>query len=127
MTDDISINTQDDSIIPGGDGKYGRLFTEDDVIAFAHEMTQENAGMDRGMSEDRVRSELAEFEGKFPKDEPLFLLRGKDKVAAETIEEYRFLSRENGSPDEQVLSVIKAKDAFAEFARENPERMKVAD
>jgi hypothetical protein len=109
------------------DNKYGRLYTEADLIAFAHHCTQEWAGMDRGMSEDRVRKELADFkEFKFPDDEPLFLLRARDKRALAAIRFYM----DHQSPRAPVNHMDGIELAFRDFdhfAINNPERMREPD
>lgn len=108
--------------IKGGDGKYGRLFTQDDVNKIAAKVHAE-AGAGKPL--DEIIFNTDDFT--FPADEPLFLLRGKDISAADTIYEYRFFTRDAGSPESQVESVQNAHAAFEAFKQANPERMKAAD
>lgn len=117
----------DDTQNPGGDGKYGRIYTEKDVRLIVQTAMENDIE-----SEDELDGILAELDAPdsdltfFP-DEPLFVLRGKDYSSVETIQNYRKITHGNGSPPEQVDSVDRAIQSFAQFAAGNPDRMKVAD
>lgn len=41
--------------------------------------------------------------GLIPQDEPVFLLRGQDKFAAETLRYYAHLVRNSENPDERII------------------------
>lgn len=86
------------------DGKYGRLFTAEDVVrlvnAMTHEVPDEELNLD-ALIEQAVR----EADGRpltFPADEPLFLLRGKDKFADETVAHYALTCEWGGAGQAHV-------------------------
>jgi len=99
------------------DDKYGRIFTQDDARSLVE------ACLNTGKSYDEL---IQSGEFTFPADEPLFVLRGQDETALETIEEYKFLNRTN--PNDQLLEAVAASlREFRKFKDENPGRMKTAD
>lgn len=59
-----------------------------------------------------------------PLDEPLFLLRARDRLALRLLEEYKRLSREDGCNDYHFEHLDKDIEAFRRFREEHPERMK---
>lgn len=115
------------------DSKYGRIFTEQDVKeligwAYAH-------GRDIGNIED-AGGELdnwimaAADDGTpmtFPDDEPVFVLRGKDKAAATTIGSYADECEALGSPAAHVSAVQHAGGAMLAWQAQHPEHVKVPD
>jgi hypothetical protein len=109
------------------DTKYGRIFTEDDVVAMVVQATHDMAGVDRGMSEDQARPPNAGYPAKIDPLEPVFMLRGQDKAALGTVTAYRGLAEEEGASDEVLDSIDGAIEGFREFAYANPDKMKVAD
>jgi hypothetical protein len=109
------------------DSKYGRLFTEEDVVKFAQQALRDNAGMDRAPSEDRIRADLSDFTGKFPVDEPLFLLRGQDKYATDAVDEYLFSVKQGNAPEEFIGQVEQARGSFYDFESAHRDRMKLPD
>lgn len=83
------------------DSKYGRLYPERAVAPLRQAIEEliEDGRLDR-VTHDDLRSVLAEHnELGFPPDEPLFLLRGQDVLAPETVIFY--------------ASLVDARDAFA--------------
>lgn len=120
----------------GGDLKYGHLYTEAEVQALI------NAGFEIGVLrktgaqssyptiEDAIFKDdgrnFDEGKPRFPADEPLFLLRGQDKLAAGTISHYYVCSFEysDAQPSNNVRHAI---EAFEQFAKDNPDRMKWSD
>ena len=59
-----------------------------------------------------------------PSDEPLFLLRGRDRLAIRTLDFYHDKSQEDGCNDYHFSVLDPAAEAFRKFAQERPERMK---
>ena len=59
-----------------------------------------------------------------PDDEPLFLLRGRDRLAIRTLRFYHDESREDGCNDYHFSALDPAVETFRKFAQEHPERMK---
>lgn len=59
-----------------------------------------------------------------PEDEPLFLLRARDYLALPTLRYYQGACRMDGCTDYQNNGIQAAIEAFQDFNREHPERMK---
>jgi len=59
-----------------------------------------------------------------PEDEPLFLLRAKDRLAVDALLSYREICRRDGCTDYQLNGVTDIIEAFQRFAAEHPDRMK---
>jgi len=59
-----------------------------------------------------------------PEDEPLFLIRARDRLAVAALEAYRVLSQEDGCIDYHFEHLDKDIEAFKRFREEHPERMK---
>lgn len=59
-----------------------------------------------------------------PEDEPLFLLRARDRLALAAIQYYYTLSLADSATDYHIDGVSRAAEAFSRFASEHPERMK---
>jgi hypothetical protein len=51
-----------------------------------------------------------------PENEPLFILRGRDKVALSTISHYIGECKANGVPDDRIDSLIQLEKQFEDFA-----------
>lgn len=60
-----------------------------------------------------------------PDDEPVFILRGQDRLAEHAIESYCELCV--GSADETGRAAYSRMEEFTEFAQRHPERMKTPD
>lgn len=114
------------------ESKYGRLFTERDVEriiaeALIRQHTQEKVRL-AGMLEHLRPEELT-----FPADEPLFLLRGQDRLAADAVSRYvqgcLFYLDRVGPPVtvEHVGSASEAYQAMVRWQAANPDRVKVPD
>lgn len=108
------------------DSKYGRIFTQDDMLNFAHHVGSELAGVDRGYSMDQLIGMLDDFTGKFPPDEPLFVLRARDKRALGAVRFYRDHQSQQ-APSNHLDGVDKAYRQFRVFADENPDLMREPD
>ena len=59
-----------------------------------------------------------------PEDEPLFLLRARDRLAIPLLEIYNQLSKVDGCNDYHFAALDQTIARFAQFARLNPGRMK---
>lgn len=109
------------------DNKYGQLFTRHDMLAFAHIVA--GSGIDLANSKG-IEQMLEEFNGKFPRDEPLFLVRAKDNQALACVRNYRTMTAysRGKEPDPGLLEGLNATvTQFDEFRLAHPERMKDAD
>jgi hypothetical protein len=59
-----------------------------------------------------------------PEDEPIFILRGRDNQAVQTLKLYHsFFTAMNGDPD-RLKAIEAVVEAFMKFKLEHPERMK---
>lgn len=59
-----------------------------------------------------------------PEDEPVFLLRGRDRLALLTLLKYKGLCAGDGCTDYQMDGIEEALNSFTQFAIKYPERMK---
>lgn len=62
-----------------------------------------------------------------PADEPIFILRGQDKAASETIDDYLLNAEDEGADEEFLSGVEKCRTEFEHFKTQNLDRMKVPD
>lgn len=62
-----------------------------------------------------------------PEDEPVFVLRAKDKASVETIKDYRLNARAEGSTDSFCHSVDQVVRDFERWQRTNPAKVRAAD
>ena len=113
----------------GGDAKYGRLYTQADVVAILRMVSalRDDGGSD-GMSDAQLAALIPE--PTFPADEPLFLLRGQDKAAPGAIAEGRNYLDECShlfAPVEHLHAVSEAHEGLVRWQAANPERIKVPD
>ena len=60
----------------------------------------------------RIQDPLSEVEGGIGVNEPVFLLRAKDKAAAETVRYWAYLVKEMGGDLDIVVSAMKQADAM---------------
>lgn len=60
-----------------------------------------------------------------PKDEPLFLLRGRDLIAVEYLADYARLSEKRGCNAYHFLKLGETTAGFIKFKNKHPERMKM--
>lgn len=112
--------------------KYGRLFTEDDVLRIfnaaavcrchpSEAITKLDAGDIRRLSGDGAVTLT------FPADEPLFLLRGKDLAAHGGAWGYAYEASRCGASVEFVTAALAAANDLRDWAEANRARMKVPD
>ncbi len=59
-----------------------------------------------------------------PEDEPVFILRARDRLAIPTLVTYLKFSELDGCNDHHKETLAEAVAAFEEFADQNPDRMK---
>lgn len=59
-----------------------------------------------------------------PKDEPLFVLRARDRNAIDTLYEYRQACQNDGCNELHLAGIDQTINAFEKFFMEHPERMK---
>lgn len=111
------------------DGKYGRLYTADDVAEIASLVRQyerEDQSLRRPISV--VVADLdAAGRLSFPADEPLFLLRGQDVVTPEAIARYVTEAAIAGASVEHREAAAEAGRYIAGWQHANAERIKVPD
>ena len=109
------------------DNKYGNLYTEDDVKKIVQRcMEHEIAGEDELM--ELIESLRAQDELKFMDGEPLFVLRGKDRLSLAAVRCY--LERCESSqhvPAAHIDSVVTACHAFEGFRADYPEVLDFPD
>ncbi len=59
-----------------------------------------------------------------PPEEPIFILRGRDRLAAQTLVQYRMLCEMDGCNQEHLDDIHKAILEFEQFSRQYYDRMK---
>lgn len=60
-----------------------------------------------------------------PEDEPLFILRGRDKLAIAVISLYREHCRDNGTPTDRLEELANVINKFEQFADERSDKLKL--
>lgn len=112
------------------DSKYGRIFTEQDAVAIALYVvgwTRSAESEEAIPSESDIVKWLENFEGHFPSNEPIFVLRGQDRLALGTIRNYETLAQSRRTPIAHRVGVGQAVRAFDNFRVEHPDRIKDPD
>lgn len=103
------------------DPKYGRLFTEADV----RRLIAEAGGPPDNADADAL---LAEFDGTFPPDEPLFLLRGQDALAPDVLLVHgKWIVGTDRVLANHRRAAWAAADGMREWQAQHPDRVKVPD
>ncbi len=59
-----------------------------------------------------------------PEDEPIFLIRGRDRLALETLRHHREIAALDGCTQYYMDGMDRVIDKFIRFNEEHPERMK---
>ena len=59
-----------------------------------------------------------------PEDEPVFLFRGRDRLAIEALFAYQQACNKDGCTDYQILMLDEQINKFIQFQKDHPERMK---
>jgi hypothetical protein len=108
------------------EGKYGRLFTESDV----RELLVQAACRAMDGPDDTTAAAIAEQviahgPSTFPADEPLFVLRGQDAAAPETIARYCVEAEKVGAGDRHRTAAALVGVAMVNWQAAHPERVKV--
>lgn len=62
-----------------------------------------------------------------PDEEPVFILRGKDRLAIQAVKYWMGLAEEAGVNKGKMIRVREHLDAMQDFAHKYPERMKTPD
>lgn len=62
-----------------------------------------------------------------PEDEPVFVIRGKDKLAARAVAHWLDLAGEAGVDDEKLAKVAEHLADIEQFQKAHPERCKIPD
>lgn len=115
--------------------KYGRLFTEDDVLKMLEQAHDSGFDIGSGTAEDNLGPvprdfiDQADREGAitFPADEPLFLLRGKDLAAHGGAWGYAYEAQRVGASIEFVTAALGCANDLRDWAEQHRDRMKIPD
>jgi hypothetical protein len=115
------------------DNKYGRIFTEDDVreminsAVFVGIEVAEESDDPQHFNGDAVFDAVSTgFTTRFPEDEPVFVLRARDKRALAALRYYRDHQSQN-APTNHLDGIEKAYKDFDDFATNHRELMKEPD
>jgi len=115
------------------DNKYGRVFTTSDVETILEAVFRKDAPDewwdDHGSPQfDIILEDLDDMNArfKFDPDEPLFILRGRDKRAAGPIKHYQD-HQARTAPNNHMAAIGKALQAFTDYRNANAEKMKEPD
>lgn len=101
--------------------KYGRIFTQDDVYSIVEH------AIEREFEEtEDLTLYLEDFKGRFDKDEPLFVLRARDKRAIAAVRNYRD-NQNPRAPQNHLDGIEKAMSEFEAFRVKNVDKMKEPD
>jgi hypothetical protein len=106
------------------DDKYGHIFTTADVMLIAERIHREAQA---GVPLSEIAFNLDDFT--FPKGEPVFVLRAKDRKAESALHFYYDRCRAGiaRSPENHLDGIERAFRAFAKFRADNPDLMKDPD
>jgi hypothetical protein len=115
------------------DNKYGRVFTTSDVEKILEASTRKDAPdswwTDHGdLDFDAMLADMDDMgvRFKFEPDEPLFILRGRDRRAEAAVRFYGAHQSPN-APANHLDAILKAVTAFSEYAATKPGQMKEPD
>lgn len=112
------------------DNKYGHLYTAEDMLAFARIYAGSGVDIANDFNEEAADELLDDFEGRFPKDEPLFLLRGQDRRALAAVRNYRTMVSYSGGKEpsaELMVGLDTVVDQFEDFQADHSDRVKEPD
>lgn len=102
------------------DNKYGRIFTEQDVVEILS-----HANPDISLGE--ILENVDPGDLKFPADEPLFLIRAQDQLAPQAVTNYLSMSQANGVNSDQQELVARTVNDIKSFQRDNAGKVKLPD
>lgn len=127
----------------GGAGKYGRLFTEQDVLSIVDEVSMMGLLREGSIDVHDIlalaikRAEADKGPMRFPADEPLFVLRGQNTAALAGIRGYAgglaesflevALRGDATALRDHINGVQDARERFEVWQAANPDRVKVPD
>lgn len=108
------------------DSKYGPLYTQQDLDELINIATAA-ATLGNVLDGSQVVAVFESEQGPltFPKDEPLFLLRGKDSNAWETIVKYIELCESSDASDEHIRVAQHSAGKILAWQQIHPELVKV--
>ena len=106
------------------DGKYGRIFTEENVKDICS-----NLLVDVGVEphNELINTNVDGFRGKFPYGEPVFVVRAQDVVAPQIVKQYAAEAFLHGASESFRKKVENAVSEFEQWQSENDERVKIPD
>lgn len=100
------------------DNKYGRIFTEADVVELLS-VANPDISLDEA---------IGSAQGlKFPIDEPVFLIRAQDKLAPQAVANYLSMSQANGVNPDQLELVARTVNDIKVFQRDHADKVKLPD
>lgn len=105
------------------DSKYGRIFTESDVQKLLQLATGEE---DFDLAGHLATADEMGISFKFPEDEPMFVLRARDKRALGAIRFYADHQNPR-APQNHIDGIDKALDAFEHYRHWQSNKMKDPD
>lgn len=120
------------------DNKYGRIFTEEDVkqfigMAFVAGEEAENdsptsaGGGEHGCDVDALFEAFDGEEFRFPEDEPMFVMRGQDRLALGTLRKYQELAEAHECDQDHLNTIEQTLRQFEHFRVSNPDKIKKPD
>jgi hypothetical protein len=98
------------------DTKYGRIYTEDDATQVMRYSKLEGAPNTAAEIADDCEAHGTPM--KFPKDEPIFVLRAQDGAALATLHEYYDACKELDCEQPHLDGIRAAIDRFSEWQQE---------
>lgn len=105
------------------DTKYGRIFTEADLIGFVQSFALEG-----GLTDDQVKAAIDLYQSfTIPADEPTFLIRGKDKAAPNGVRAYANVALDIGATFEFAQRASHLSASMNNWQMNNHDRVKIPD
>lgn len=97
------------------ESEYGRLYTENDMLAFAF--------LCSGEQPETTRARLRKSQTTFPADEPLFLVRGTDRAARLLLDgQCGLMGGTDAEPTEDMARVERALREIVAWHEMHPDR-----
>lgn len=110
------------------DGKYGHLYTEADVRKVVNHLSEKQS-----FDSENIDGALKRLKFTFPADEPMFLIRAKDRFGLAAVRNYRthafyaMVNKKKAGFSNFIKSIDNAVDAFEKFRIDNADKMKDPD
>lgn len=108
------------------DRKYGHIYTESDVAAIVQWLWEFDDDITPNRAMRMLTNGEADIRLKFDRDEPLFVLRGRDKKAEGAIKHYEDHQAPN-APHNHLDGIRASRLAFQQYRQEHPGKMKDPD